>query len=173
MSSQIFLEPAGRVVLLTQDPALAMCVNIIGSGNSALLTTIYITATFLSIIIYRVFLDRLSHIPGPLLWRISRLPYAYNLFCGRLPYAIAAIHDRYGPVVRSAPNEVSFTTPSAWGDIYKSRAHNNGKKLQMQKDPLLFLRPKDGSKDILFAYDDKEHARHRYRILPFLLRFSS
>jgi cytochrome P450 len=32
-----------------------------------------------------------------------------------------AIHDRYGDVVRIAPNELSFTDARAWKDIYGSR----------------------------------------------------
>lgn len=34
-----------------------------------------------------------------------------------------ALHDIYGPVVRVAPNELSFITPEAWKDIYSEKPH--------------------------------------------------
>ncbi|KAL2075912.1 hypothetical protein VTL71DRAFT_855 [Oculimacula yallundae] len=111
--------------------------------------------------LYRLYMHPLSHIPGPPLWIISRLPFAYNLVLGRLPYTISSIHAKYGPVVRLAPNEISFITEEAWDDIYTVQKGMDGRRIQMQKDPLLFLRPEEGSFDMLFEYDDKEHARHR------------
>jgi cytochrome P450 len=36
---------------------------------------------------------------------------------GRLAFDMAAIHERYGPVVRIAPNELAFAHASAWRDI--------------------------------------------------------
>lgn len=40
---------------------------------------------------------------------------------GRQPYDVLALHEKYGPVVRVAPNEVSFSSPSSWEDIYGFR----------------------------------------------------
>lgn len=34
---------------------------------------------------------------------------------------IKALHDIYGPVVRIAPNELSFISPKAWDDIYSDK----------------------------------------------------
>ena len=36
---------------------------------------------------------------------------------------IKALYDIYGPVVRVAPNELSFITPEAWNDIYCDKPH--------------------------------------------------
>ncbi|KAF2667467.1 cytochrome P450 [Microthyrium microscopicum] len=36
-------------------------------------------------------------------------------------YKYAELHDKYGPVVRVAPNELSFITPQTWPDVYGSR----------------------------------------------------
>lgn len=30
-------------------------------------------------------------------------------------------HEKYGPVIRSAPNELSFITPEIWDDVYAKR----------------------------------------------------
>ena len=40
---------------------------------------------------------------------------------------IKALHDIYGPVVRVAPNELSFITPEAWKDIYSDKPHSFGR----------------------------------------------
>ena len=40
---------------------------------------------------------------------------------GNLPYRLRDLHEKYGPVVRVAPNELSFIEASAWKDIYARR----------------------------------------------------
>lgn len=48
---------------------------------------------------------------------------------GRQPYYILALHEKYGPAVRVAPNEISFSSPSSWDDIYGFRpGHKTFKK---------------------------------------------
>ena len=51
---------------------------------------------------------------------------------GTSQYTLKKAHDRYGSVVRIAPNTLSFIEPSAWNDIYGSR--NGGAALP--KDPI-------------------------------------
>ncbi len=80
------------------------------------------------------------------------------MFSGLLPYHIHALHEKFGPIVRLAPTEVSFTCVEAWVDIYGKQA---GKE-QLQKDPLTFLPPSTGVNGILFEFDDAEHNRIRY-----------
>lgn len=40
---------------------------------------------------------------------------------GRQPFRQLELHEKYGPVVRVAPNELSFSTASSWKDIYGPR----------------------------------------------------
>jgi len=40
---------------------------------------------------------------------------------GDLPYRVKEFHDRYGSVVRVAPDELSFIEPTVWKDIYMNR----------------------------------------------------
>ena len=40
---------------------------------------------------------------------------------GDLPQQLRSLHDRYGDVVRVAPDELSFVNPKAWKDIYVRR----------------------------------------------------
>jgi hypothetical protein len=59
-------------------------------------------------VIIGAFFGPLSKIPGPKLWAISRLPRMYMEWQGEEAAGVDALHKKYGPVVRLAPNEVSF-----------------------------------------------------------------
>ncbi|KAI0454861.1 cytochrome P450 [Xylaria acuta] len=72
-------------------------------------------------IIYNLFYHQLAHLPGPKLAAISNVPYSYWFLGGRQPFKIHDLHLKYGPIVRVAPNEVSFNTAGSWKDIYTSR----------------------------------------------------
>ena len=100
----------------------------------------------------------LSYYPGPLLWSISRLPQTYYLFRGTLPWKIHELHKRYGPVVRVAPNELSYTNLEAWNDIY-GRGED---KRQLRKDTGFTPSAATNVRGIKFELDDGEHARLRY-----------
>ena len=78
---------------------------------------VYITAQ----ILYNVFLHPLRHYPGPLLWRATRLTWVISMQRGYLHHDLLALHDRYGPVVRVAPDELSYVDARAWKDIYFPR----------------------------------------------------
>ena len=45
---------------------------------------------------------------------------------GHYVHSIKALHDKYGPVVRVAPNQLSFCSATSWKDIY---AHVPGRKV--------------------------------------------
>lgn len=110
-----------------------------------------------SVAIYRLYFHPLSKYPGPLLWSVSRFPYAYNLATGALPHRILEIHEKYGPIVRLAPYELSFTTEDAWADIYGKQQG----KPQLQKDQCqMYLAPNE-AKGILTEPNDASHGRMR------------
>lgn len=60
----------------------------------------------------------LAGIPGPRLAAVSKLWYAYQVRNGRLLQLATTLHQRYGPVVRVAPNEVWCNSPEAFKVIY-------------------------------------------------------
>jgi hypothetical protein len=82
--------------------------------------------------IYNLTLHPLAKYPGPLLWRISPIPSIVSLLRGRIAFEYKLLHDKYGPVVRVMPNELSFNTAKAWDDIY---GHRVG-LANMEKDPI-------------------------------------
>lgn len=68
-----------------------------------------------------------------------------------------SLHDRYGPVVRTAPSALSFNSSRAWQDIYGF----SKERKQIPKD-LHFYMPENihGTRSLINA-DDENHARMR------------
>ncbi|KAK6384723.1 hypothetical protein LTS17_002286 [Exophiala oligosperma] len=68
------------------------------------------------------------------------------------------LHDKYGPVVRVSPNELSFNTSGAWNDIY---GHRPGHK-NFHKSPIHVgaVDPLPNASTLTMA-DDDTHARQR------------
>ncbi|KAJ0344631.1 hypothetical protein COL154_004425 [Colletotrichum chrysophilum] len=109
-------------------------------------------------VVYNLFFHPLARFPGPILARISPLPYVIALLRGRIPFWVKACHDKYGPVVRVSPNELSFDNEAAWKDIYGSRpGHKN-----FHKDPIHVgsIQSVPGVSTITMA-NDADHARQR------------
>ena len=108
-------------------------------------------------IVYNLYFHPLRKFPGPwyragLLW-----PSLWESITGDQVFNETYLHDKYGPVVRVAPNTLSFNGGTAWKDIYGIKV---GQK-QLQKDPSFYLaQPKHLTKDIIAA-DDIGHARMR------------
>lgn len=61
------------------------------------------------------------------------MPYLYHMARGELTFKLLPLHEKYGPVVRIAPDELSFTHPDAWKDIYGHRVGNNHNVLELPK----------------------------------------
>lgn len=62
----------------------------------------------------------LNRVPGPTIARFTSLNLKLNeLGANRTPY-VHALHQKYGPVVRIGPNEVSFSSWPALKEIYCS-----------------------------------------------------
>ncbi|KAF2876693.1 cytochrome P450 [Massariosphaeria phaeospora] len=89
--------------------------KLVSTGFS--LVVLYILSTT----IYNLTLHPLSHFPGPLLWRSTRIPYMRSMWSGASHTNHHRLHQRYGPVVRIAPNELSFADTAAWHDIFANR----------------------------------------------------
>lgn len=70
---------------------------------------------------------------------------------------IKAVHDIYGPVVRIAPNELSFISPGAWDDIY------SGKPIALERGAIFY--GVIGQNTFLSA-GHEAHARMRKVISP-------
>ncbi|KAH8897597.1 benzoate 4-monooxygenase cytochrome p450 [Thozetella sp. PMI_491] len=89
----------------------------------ALLTLPVIFAGAIAIILMAIILrlrSPMSAIPGPKLGLFSSLPLKYHEFTANRTKYIHSLHQKYGKVVRIAPNEVAFTSLDAMKEIYMS-----------------------------------------------------
>ncbi|KAI0145606.1 cytochrome P450 [Xylariaceae sp. FL1272] len=78
------------------------------------LASTYLTAFWF----YNLWFHPLAKFPGPLLARASLLFRFIHTSRGKFHFAVTKAHRRYGPVVRVAPNELSFASVESWKAIY-------------------------------------------------------
>ncbi|KAH9906930.1 cytochrome P450 [Xylariomycetidae sp. FL2044] len=87
------------------------------------------TAAVLVYIIWKILSSTvfhpLGHLPGPRLCAVTKIPYWILAVRGNQIPWMQRLHAEYGPVVRFGPNDVSYTDPQAWKDIY---GHRKGQK---------------------------------------------
>ncbi|KAH9832147.1 Cytochrome-P450 monooxygenase, partial [Teratosphaeria destructans] len=78
------------------------------------------TAVFYLVVLplYYVWLHPLHRYPGPKLYAAYYFPWGYWYRSGYWHEKVLELHQKYGHVVRVAPNELSYNTPDAWEDIY-------------------------------------------------------
>ncbi|OBR03065.1 Cytochrome P450 [Colletotrichum higginsianum IMI 349063] len=107
--------------------------------------------------VYYLTLHPLAGYPGPLLARITTITSLWHRADGSNHSWPLLLHKRYGHVVRIGPNELSYTHPDAWHDIY-AKAGGGG---DMPKD-FVGLGPDMAApeKGIVRA-DDANHQRQR------------
>ncbi|KAH8680028.1 averantin oxidoreductase [Tricladium varicosporioides] len=124
----------------------------------AALLAIFGTIWLIALAIYRLYLHPLAKFPGPRLHAVSSIPAIVSVLKGRLPMDTKLFHDKYGPVVRVSPNELSFCKADAWQDMY---GHRNG-HANFHKDPIHVgsVEAVPGVTTLTMA-DDENHARQR------------
>ena len=83
------------------------------------------------------------------------------MFTGFHHRAVHELHERYGPVVRTAPDKLSFINPAAWKDIY---GHKKSRDQEMIKDPEFYVRNPDAPHIVNGSHE--EHSRYRRLYSP-------
>lgn len=104
--------------------------------------------------LYNLYLHPLRHYPGPRLYAASHLPYTLSWTRGRLLTNVSDFHAQYGPIVRVAPNRLSYTDPTAWHAI---RGHRKSGEAENGKEPSFYA---SAINNIIGASRTK-HARFR------------
>jgi hypothetical protein len=69
-------------------------------------------------IVYARLFHPLKHIPGPFWASISRLWMVHHLWRGDMDVVQRGLHQKYGPLVRIAPDELACAAPEAISKIY-------------------------------------------------------
>lgn len=93
--------------------------------------------------------------------RATRLPYAYKVIAGTLPFDMLDLHNRYGDVVRVAPNELAFLDEKTWQDIMGHRTQGRPEFVK----PRFFYNPTNGPTNIISSVGT-EHALLRRQLSP-------
>ncbi|OAA67679.1 Cytochrome P450 [Cordyceps fumosorosea ARSEF 2679] len=73
---------------------------------------------FIAVTIIQALTSPLRSVPGPFLARFTRLWYLFRVVRGHFEDENIALHRRYGPIVRLAPNMFSIDTPEAVSAVY-------------------------------------------------------
>ncbi|KAI0099754.1 averantin oxidoreductase [Nemania sp. FL0031] len=105
-----------------------------------------------AIAIYNIWLHPLAKYPGPRLAAASPLWMISSYFYGRTPSDLHKLHERYGPVVRTSPNELSYINSIQWKEIYGYKPRGDA---EFAKDPKYFSGLK--GEPILFTADRDYH----------------
>ncbi|KAL2071881.1 hypothetical protein VTL71DRAFT_13116 [Oculimacula yallundae] len=124
--------------------------------NGALILLFSISLLYVGNAIYNVTLHPLAKFPGPTMYGASILPTYYDLCRGNSASRTLELHEKYGPIVRMTPNDLSFNSSQAWRDIYGYR--KGGKHLE--RDPRFFYTDPSRAQNIIGA-NEKNHARLR------------
>ena len=66
----------------------------------------------------RLFFSPLRNIPGPPLAKITSKWLTFNELAGNRSLVVAKAHEKYGPVIRLAPDELSFSDRSCIKELY-------------------------------------------------------
>ncbi|KAI5800072.1 cytochrome P450, partial [Geopyxis carbonaria] len=72
--------------------------------------------------VYKLWFHPLAKYPGPWWFACTEIPFCYYSVTGQPHSKWDELHKRYGPVVRLAPDTLSFATLKAAEDIYNNRA---------------------------------------------------
>lgn len=104
--------------------------------------------------VYRLWFHPLATFPGPKGNGASYFPFLYSdKIQGTFFFKVKGLHDKYGPIVRVAPNRLSVAPEIAWRDIY---ARRNPGQAEFGKDPDFFT-----NQQSIAAADRDSHRRQR------------
>ncbi|KAF9876812.1 hypothetical protein CkaCkLH20_05658 [Colletotrichum karsti] len=101
------------------------------------LASIALVATLayhICVYIYNIYLHPLSKYPGPRFASASSFWLVSSYFGGKTPYDLLELHNKYGPVVRTSPDGLSYIKAPQWKEIY---GHKTG-QLEFAKDEKYF-----------------------------------
>ncbi|KAH7306079.1 putative cytochrome P450 pisatin demethylase [Rhexocercosporidium sp. MPI-PUGE-AT-0058] len=130
-------------------------------GNMYMSIACYIL--FLAVLqraLYRRFFHALHVYPGPLLASCTNIWKLYHYLQGNLHIIEQNLHLQYGPIVRTGPNTLSFSTPEAFEAIYGfNHGFEKGDFYVSARDPAT------GTSNIFSARTHTEHRDRRRRIV--------
>ncbi|KAH7160419.1 cytochrome P450 [Dactylonectria estremocensis] len=101
----------------------------VATTSGAVLTIVLLTS--LGIAAHRLFFHALRRVPGPFLAKVTPLYFAIAALKFDRVYRLRKLHEKYGPIVRVGPNEISLSDWRMYRRIYTDKQH--------LKDPQFYL----------------------------------
>ncbi|KAF5239861.1 hypothetical protein FANTH_9802 [Fusarium anthophilum] len=133
--------------------------NYIQGLASSLYVSAAITVALLTAFLWRLYNDPLGHIPGPLVAGFTPISLWWLTWTGVECRVIDRLHQKYGPVVRIAPNEVDVSDGAALSLIY---IKNGG----YMKSPIYRNYDVNGFETIFSALDPAHRAPRAKAVAP-------
>ncbi|KAF2769006.1 putative P450 monooxygenase [Teratosphaeria nubilosa] len=118
---------------------------------------------FAVINVIHTFHGPLWRVPGPRWRAITTLPHLYSMWTGTEAASVVGLHEEYGPVVRLAPDLVSFIGEGkVWKQIYTTKSQGIS---AFPKDLLFYDKPLSNFNGP-FTTEDRENMRQRKALAP-------
>ncbi|CAK7226987.1 hypothetical protein SBRCBS47491_006416 [Sporothrix bragantina] len=86
--------------------------------STAALSYVLVVA-WLAYSVAQVFCSPLRRLPGPWYTLFTRVVLKYKIITGSRMHYVHALHQKYGPIVRIAPNDVAVADPEAFVHIHR------------------------------------------------------
>ncbi|KAH8595868.1 cytochrome P450 [Bisporella sp. PMI_857] len=143
--------------------------NLLSPALIATTLALLFVVSFLAYIVQARFFHPFRSVPGPWINSVSELPATLALVSGNQHRYYRWLHDKYGPVVRVSPEELSFVSVEAREEIYGLRKGGRN----MEKSPIFLgaVGSVNGQTGVSLALNE-EHARQR-RALGYLFTNSA
>lgn len=122
-------------------------------------------ASLLTVGAYRLYFHPLSKFPGPLLAKLTSFWIYREAYYGTEASTLAALHSKYGPIIRISPNELDIEDGDAVNSIY---VKSDG----FLKAPCYKNFDIDGFPTILSAIDPETHSTRSKPVLPLFTQTS-
>ncbi|KAK1232618.1 hypothetical protein PQX77_004238 [Marasmius sp. AFHP31] len=148
------------VALLAIQPCLlSVGIGLSGTSSLSIHLLLRISASFFvalpsSIVLYRISpFHPLANVPGPLAAKVSKLWGLWVCWTGRYHVVMKRLHDKYGPVIRTGPNEISTIEISAVAGVLGVSGLPKGQWYSVRQD---LRAPKS-----ILSLSGGEHAKRR------------
>ncbi|KAK1221384.1 hypothetical protein PQX77_015791 [Marasmius sp. AFHP31] len=107
-----------------------------------------------SIVLYRISpFHPLANVPGPMIFKITKFWRMYICWTGKQHIVLKELHNRYGPIVRSGPNDVSVIDHDSIKEVLGSEG--------LPKGPAYLSDTPVGVSPPLFGTNGQEHTDRR------------